>query len=97
MVPHLVRQIMCDLQAGASRFLYFVDAILLFFLPLFGTAIFSFVFNQEDSLILALLSSFFIAYLYELNAFDNETYYQKMRLILSIVVIVSHIGVLIIN
>ena len=71
--------------------------ILLFFLPLFSTAIFSFVFNKEDSLILALLSSFFIAYLYELNAFDHETYYQKMRLILSIVVIVSHIGVLIIN
>ena len=55
--------------------------ILLFFLPLFVAAIFSFVFNQEDSLILALLSSFFIAYLYELNAFDHETYYQKMRLI----------------
>ena len=71
--------------------------ILLFFLPLFVAAIFSFVFNQEDSLILALLSSFFIAYLYELKTFDHETYYQKMRLILSTVVIVSHIGVLIIN
>ncbi len=71
--------------------------ILLFFLPLFGTAIFSFVFNQEDSLILALLSSFFIAYLYELKTFDHEMYYQQMRLILSIFVIVSHIGVLIIN
>ena len=71
--------------------------ILLFFLPLFVAAIFSFVFNQEDSLILALLSSFFIAYLYELKTFDHETYYQKMRLILSTVVIISHIGVLIIN
>ena len=63
----------------------------------FVAAIFSFVFNQEDSLILALLSSFFIAYLYELKTFDHETYYQKMRLILSTVVIISHIGVLIIN
>jgi len=71
--------------------------ILLFFLPLFGAAIFSFVFNQDDSLILALLSSFFIAYLYELKTFDHETYYQQMRLILSTVVIISHIGVLIIN
>tara|TARA_B100000427_G_C15384017_1_gene540234 strand:+ start:339 stop:800 length:462 start_codon:yes stop_codon:yes gene_type:complete len=71
--------------------------ILLFFLPLFGAAIFSFVFNQEDSLILALLSSFFIVYLYELKTFDHETYYQQMRLILSTVVIISHIGILIIN
>ena len=71
--------------------------ILLFFLPLFVAAIFSFVFNQEDTLILALLSSFFIAYLYELKTFDHEMYYQQMRLILSTVVIISHIGVLIIN
>ena len=71
--------------------------ILLFFLPLFVAAIFSFVFNQEDSLILALLSSFFIAYFYELKTFDHEMYYQQMRLILSTVVIISHIGVLIIN
>ena len=71
--------------------------IFLFFLPLFGAAIFSFVFNKDDSLILALLSSFFIAYLYELKTFDHETYYQQMRLILSSVVIISHIGVLIIN
>ena len=71
--------------------------ILLFFLPLLSTAIFSSIFNQEDSLILALLSSFFIAYLYELKTYDHETYYQKMRLILSTVVIISHIGVLIIN
>lgn len=71
--------------------------ILLFFLPLFVAAIFSFVFNQEDSLILSLLSSFFIAYLYERNTFDHEAYYQQMRLILTITVIISHIGVLIIN
>ena len=71
--------------------------ILLFFLPLLSAAIFSFVFNQGDSLILSLISSFFIAYLYELYAFDHETYYQQMRSILSTVVIISHTCVLIVN
>ena len=71
--------------------------ILLFFLPLLSTAIFSSIFNQEDSLILALLSSFFVAYLYEKNVFDHEVYYQQMRLILSTVVMISHIWILIIN
>ena len=71
--------------------------IFLFFLPLLSTAIFSSILNQEDSLILALLASFFVAYLYEKNAFDHEVYYQQMRSILSTVVMISHIWILIIN
>ena len=71
--------------------------MLLFFLPLLIGTGFSFLINPNASLILALLCSFMIVYIYEAKTFEQENFYKQMRFRLTVIVIISHIGILITN
>ena len=72
-------------------------AILLFFLP-FLLAIFANSYaNAESSVVLSLILSYFVAFFYERMAFEQDIFYKQMRFRLTNIVIISHIGILIIN
>ena len=74
-----------------------IYAILLFFLPfLLGVFANSYA-NAEFSVLLSLILSYFVAFFYERIAFEQDIFYKQMRFRLTNIVIISHIGMLIIN
>ena len=74
-----------------------IYVILLFFLPfLLGVFANSYA-NAEFSVLLSLILSYFVAFFYERIAFEQDIFYKQMRFRLTNIVIISHIGMLIIN
>jgi len=74
-----------------------IYAILLFFLPFLLGVFTNFYANAEFSVLLSLILSYFVAFFYERIAFEQDIFYKQMRFRLTNIVIISHIGMLIIN
>ena len=72
-------------------------AILLFFLPFLLSFFVASYANPEFSVVLSLILSYFVAYFYEKITFEQDIFYKQMRFRLTNIVIISHIGMLIIN